>query len=167
MDDTEIRKRILEILYQEEKKSPGPSRYPLGKLANELGVEQKEMMSHIRFLVGERLVKYPVIGSVSIDHEGIKRVENRDFSFSPTIKSQTIIVTGGQVGQIYQGQNITFDHRVFLDHLEKMIDAHSSASPEEKRNWKHLLGAIGKHPLLIELIRTAIQVVLPPGVTSR
>lgn len=157
MDDFEIRKKILETLYQEDKKSPGPSRYQLSRLANELGVELKDLGSHIRFLEGERLVKRPVIGSVSIDHEGIKRVENRDFDFSATPKSQAIIVTGGQIGQIFQAQNITFDHRVFLDHLEKMIDAHPNASLEEKRNWKHLLGEISRHPLLIELIRTAIQ----------
>jgi hypothetical protein len=157
MNDIEIRDRILQTLYQAYRKHPGVGRRIMDEFADEFGIDKELIEFNIQYLVDHDFVKYVAMGGlVGITPKGINFAEGPS-KYNPTedYKSQSIEVSGGTIGQIFQVGH-DFNTSLFLDRLTAQIESHPEISPEKKSHWKDFLKDIPR-TILDELIRIAVH----------
>jgi len=146
MDDKEIRKKILERLYQEFREKSIVSRIPMCQIGKEIGVDQKVMDSNVAYLEGKGFIEYVGFGDqlgalITITPDGIDELEFKNDTPGST---QSIVISESQVGPIIQAQHIDFNPSIFLEQLNSQIQDHSEIAPETKKHWKEFLKDVPK-----------------------
>jgi DNA-binding Lrp family transcriptional regulator len=147
MDDKEIRKKILERLYQEFRERDVASMVPMYEVAKEIGIEQKVMNSNVTYLEGKGFIKYVAFGGselgalITITPDGIDALE---FKNDTPGSIQSIVISESQVGPIIQAKHIDFNPSIFLEQLNSQIQGHSQIAPETKKHWKEFLKEVPK-----------------------
>jgi len=168
MNDTEIRDKILSILYREYRKNPEVNMMGQDTLAAEIDVDTKVFEYNLNFLIRFGFVEVgQEFGSLSIDLKGIQKMEEASEYNPPSAdhRNQIIEISGGTVGQVVQAQNITLDSSIFLDHLIQLIEKQPDLQLEEKKTWIETLKKWSNHPILVGLISKAFDLLIQKAYT--
>lgn len=159
MTDIDIRKKILNALYQEYRKTPGYGCRDVWELSEEFGIARDAMEFNAHFLVDQGFAVIATAGwSIELTPKGLNFVEGPSV-FNPTeqFRQQIIEIHGGNIGQINQGHIIN-NPSLFLNQLAEMIENNPNLEPEQKASWNKALWEMSKHPALIEVIRALVSV---------
>lgn len=154
MNDREIRKKILQALYDEDRKDPGAGSLDMHTIPHEFQVDEKFSEFNVYFLEENGFIAFTGGGGViGITAKGKNFVEGpNEFNPVPQFIQQTIEIHGGQIGQINQGHVIN-NPSLFLSELADQIERRPDIDPEKKAFWKRALFEMSKHPFLLEAIR--------------
>ena len=156
MKDEEVRHKILEALYQVYRESPRTGSRPKLELGEELGINKQSLDFNVGYLVDSGLIKYLSYGGrLTITADGLRYFERKSEISSPEDHiRQSIQISGGEIGQIFQAKEITIKPEIFVKQMAELAEKHPALSGSEKKSWVGFL----KHPLLIEIVRQTLEI---------
>ncbi|WP_048190499.1 hypothetical protein [Methanobacterium sp. SMA-27] len=140
MDNNEIRREILEVLYEFEQDDPG-RKVNRGHIKEKLDIDYKQIKSNIRWLEGEGYVKVdwlPQTFLSLITNRGINLIENKE-EFNkefPLINVQNII---NSKGIVIDSNNVdikideSIDIKATFNSIYEDIEIHDNSDEVEKR----------------------------------
>ena len=162
MDDLEIRKRILQALYQADRERPQVGFRKKNDLAKEFGVNLKDIEFNASYLERLGFIEYASQGgNLGILPKGINFVEGPS-PFNPLreFKSQHIQISGGTAGNVAQGHEISInDAPEFLRRLVAEIETHPEIGSERKERWTESLRQMAGSSAVGEIVRRVIAAI--------
>jgi hypothetical protein len=155
MTDIEIRKRILVALYDEYREHSVAGRLNMYELAESFGIDKKNIEFNAQYLIDHGFAEYTAMGGfIAITPKGVNFVEGpSEFNPAEEYLQQSIEVSGGEIGQIFQAKEITIKPEALVEDLARIVNDYPDLPPAERRRWLNFL----KHPLLIEMIRRVLD----------
>lgn len=158
MDDNEIRNEIIQALYREHRKIPDAGILDMNILANDFGVDSHTMEFNVSLLNAAGFTKFAAMGGmIELTDKGILYADGPSpFNPPDNYNQQKIEVSGGTIGQIVQGHDVTINTSEFFDHLLHRIDEHPDLAPAKKKNWKQAIKGFMNSPLFLEIFRWAL-----------
>lgn len=172
MDKIEIRKKILELLYQEYKKTPGHGHGSLPDIAQEIGVDYKEVDFNAQYLSDKDFVRLGIGRTIEITPKGVDFVEGphefnpRSEHISQSFEIGDIKIGTGSVGDIVQTQNVdgvvqthssTINPSDFFESIIHEIQNQPDLDPKEKKSWLRSLSEMAAHPMILEFCRKIFE----------
>jgi len=152
MSDTEIRRAILQKLYDLFMDRGRAVGIKSAELANDLAFTPETVEKQIRALKAYGFVENITMAALRISPDGLKEIEGTLKSEIPTTQiHQNIEISGGNIGQINQAHVIN-NPSYFLNRLEEAVENTPDIDPEKKSRWKQALWEMSKHPALIAAI---------------
>ena len=156
MTDIEVRKKVLQALYEEYKAYGRGGVLRIKDLAERLALDVKLVDFNVQYLVDNGFVRLVGRNSLSIEAPGVNFVEGpSEFNPPEEYIQQSIQISGGEVGQIFQAKEITIKPEVLVQDLTRIVNDYPDLPAAEKKRWLDFL----KHPLLIEMIRRIFELI--------
>jgi hypothetical protein len=156
MTDIEVRKKILQALYEEYKAHGRGGVLRIKDLAERLALDVKLVDFNAQYLIDNGFVRLVGRNSFSIEAQGVNFVEGpSEFNPAEEYIQQSIQISGGEIGQIFQAKEITIKPEVLIEDLTRLVNDYPGLQPEEKKRWLDFL----KHPLLIEMIGRILDMI--------
>jgi len=172
VDKIEIRKKILKFLYQEYEKTPGHGHGSLPDIAQEIGVDYKEVDFNAQYLSDKDFVRLGIGRTIEITPKGVDFVEGphefnpRSEHISQSFEIGDIKIDSGSLGDVVQTQNIggvvqthttTINPSVFFESIIHEIQNQPDLDPTKKKSWLRSLSEMMEHPMILEIFRKIFE----------
>lgn len=172
MDDIKIRKKILELLYREYKKTPGHGHGNLPNIARKIGEDYDSVYFNAQYLSDNNFVSLGMGQTIEILPDGVNFIEGphefnpRSKNISQSLEIGDIKINSGGIGDIVQTQsignvaqahNITINPSYFLDNMIRCIQEHPDLDPKKKKSWLRSLSEMAEHPMILEFCRKILE----------
>lgn len=163
MDKFEIRDKILKALYQEYEKDGYTGRSLTPALAENLRISKNDIEKAVLYLHQRDYVKILSNEVVDIAEKGVDYVEGPSpFTRERNHHNMKIDISGGNVGQVIQGHNISLNGSDFLNRFIQEIQNHPDLDQEKKKSWSKTLLSMSEHPLVTTVLGNILGKVAGP-----